>query len=232
MNGKANQRARAGASDKWQEAFYEGDYHRSVHGHLIDSPLYYDLKAQEARADLFAGVDENAEVFEFGVGLGKNIVLLQNKSGYDISDFARSFSEQHGIAVFSDMNDVPDGKYDVVLSSHVLEHVDNPYENLKLLGRKLKPRGKLILVLPVEKHRRVPFAIDADQHLYSWNFRTINNLLQRAGYRILENRYRYGTMQYKLRHVGKLSFRLYHAQTKLLGRLLGRRDMVVIAERE
>jgi SAM-dependent methyltransferase len=215
----------------WQQPFYEREYHQSVHGRLIDDPLYYELKAREAKADLFRGIDSSAEVFEFGVGLGKNIALLEHKSGYDISEFARTFSAQHGIQVFSDMGAVPDGKFDVVLSSHVLEHVDSPLDNLRLLATKLKPGGKLILVVPVELHRKVPFAIDADQHLYAWNFRTINNLLQRAGYQILENRYRYGTLQYKLRYVGKLSFRLYRLHTKLIGRLLRRRDMIVIAEK-
>ena len=217
--------------DRWLEASYEEDYHGKIHGRMIHDALYYELKAREAKADLFEGVSSDDEVFEFGVGVGKNIALLDKKCGYDISSFARSFSKKQGIPVFGDMAEVPDGKFDVVLSSHVLEHLDNPLDNLKLLATKLRQGGRLILVLPVEKHRTVSFAIDVDQHLYAWNFRTINNLLQRAGFEVRSNRFRYGTAQYKLRHLGKLSFRLYRFNTKLLGRLLNRHDMIIVAEK-
>lgn len=215
----------------WQEASYEDDYHRSRHVHLMKSPLYYGLKAREAKEVLFRGVDPRAEVFEFGVGLGKNIALLERKAGYDISAFARSFSEKHGIPVFADMANVPEGKFDVVLSSHVLEHLNDPFENLKLLRTKLKPGGRLILVLPVEEHGTVTFEVDVNQHLFSWNFRTINNLLQRAGYQIEQNRFRYSAAHYKLRHLGMVSFRLYHLQTRLLGWIFKRRDMIIVAKK-
>lgn len=208
---------------------YGAAYHRARHALLIDSPLYYQLRAREAREDLFAGLPPDAEVFEFGVGLGKNIALLQRKSGYDISAFAREFSQERGIPVFDDLANVPDGAFDVVLSSHVLEHLDDPYQNLELLRAKLKPGGRLILVLPVEEHRRVPFEIDLNQHLFAWNFRTINNLLQRTGYRVTSNRYRYAAAQYKLRYLGKLSFPLFRLNTWLLGRLFNRREMIITA---
>jgi len=133
--------------------------------------------------------------------------------------------------VYADMAEVPNEAFDVVLTSHVLEHLEQPFENLTLLHSKLKPSGKLIVVLPTERHGLVPFDIDKDQHLYAWNFRTLNNLLQRAGFKVLKNRYRYATAQYKLRHLGRLSFPLYRLQTKLLGRLLNRCDMVAVAEK-
>jgi|GEM_PF-2972190 len=221
----------SGGDSNWQEPSYEEAYHRSVHGNLIEDSLYYELKAREAEADLFEGIPANAEVFEFGVGLGKNIARRDRKAGYDLSQYARAFSAQHGINVFSDMAEVPNEHFDVVLTSHVLEHLEDPFENLQLLRSKLKPGGKLIVVLPTEPHRLVPFDIDADQHLYAWNFRTLNNLLQRAGFKVLKNRYRYATAQYKLRHLGRLSFSLYRLQTKLLGRLFNRRDMIALAEK-
>jgi SAM-dependent methyltransferase len=220
------------ARKQWQEPEYERAYHEAKHDRLIRDELYYELKARQAKESLFQSVPEDASVFEFGVGLGKNIALLKNKAGFDISGFAREFSRRKGIHVFDRIEEVPNEHYDVVLSSHVLEHLENPFENLNLLSSKLKPGGQLILVLPTERHGVVPFAIDADQHLYSWNFRTINNLLQRAGFEIRENRFRYGTAQYKLRYLGKLSFSVYDLNTRILGKLLSRRDMIVIAQKK
>ncbi len=214
---------------RWRNASYEEDYHREKHGRLIESELYYELRALQARRDLFGDLPDDAEVFEFGVGLGKNIATLTRKSGYDVSEFARSFSAKRGVHIYNSIEEVPEEHFDVVLSSHVLEHLEDPAANLKLLRSKLKRGGRLVLVLPCEEHKRAAFAIDTDQHLYAWTFRTINNLLQRTGFVVTENRFRFGTGQYKLRWLGKLSFRLYDLQTRLLGRLLKRRDMIVVA---
>jgi ubiquinone/menaquinone biosynthesis C-methylase UbiE len=44
--------------------------------------------------------------------------------------------------------DVPDSTYDVLLSSHNLEHFANPIKALKEWRRVLRPNGALVLVLP------------------------------------------------------------------------------------
>lgn len=38
--------------------------------------------------------------------------------------------------------------FDVILASHVLEHVDNPVEIIKLMATWLNPNGKIIIVVP------------------------------------------------------------------------------------
>lgn len=216
--------------DTWLVPSYEESYHRARHATLINSPIYYDLKAYEARETLFRDIRPTDEVFEFGVGLGKNIYLLQRKCGYDISRFAKAFCESRGVPVYADLSLVPQRHFDVVLTSHVLEHLNEPLDNLKLLRTKLKPGGTLVIVLPVEKHGRVPFAMDLNQHLYAWNFRTINNLVQRAGYEVIENRYRYAAAQYKLRIIGRFSLRAHYLLTRFIGWLFRRRDMIVVAK--
>lgn len=47
---------------------------------------------------------------------------------------------------------IGDAEYDLVLSSHNLEHIANPIKALQNWKRVLKPRGFLLLVLP-DKHR-------------------------------------------------------------------------------
>ncbi len=207
------------------KAQYEASYHGHQHKYLIESPFYYSLRARLAKKDYFPHVHDE-KVFEFGVGLGKNIAFLKNKFGYDISKFARKFSAERGIKIFDDMKKVPDNHFDIVLSAHTLEHLEDPFDNLQL-----KKGGKLILILPVEKHGKVPFATDINQHLFAWNFRTINNLLQRVGFRIIENRYNHGTAYYKLKFLAKISFSLYDLKTRLLGWILGKKEMIVVCER-
>lgn len=76
---------------------------------------------------------------------------------------------------------------------------------MQLLRSNLKPAGKLIVVLPAERHGLVQLDIYKGP----------------APLR---------SAQYDLRHLGKLSFPLYRLQTRLLGRLFNRRDMVAVAK--
>lgn len=54
----------------------------------------------------------------------------------------------------SDLSSVPDGQYDFVLSSHMLEHTANPLLALAEWRRVLRPGGALVLVVP---HRDATF---------------------------------------------------------------------------
>jgi SAM-dependent methyltransferase len=60
--------------------------------------------------------------------------------------------------------DIQDSTYDVLLSSHNLEHFANPVKALKEWRRVLKPNGALVLVLPNYRqtfdHRRKPTSVD------------------------------------------------------------------------
>jgi SAM-dependent methyltransferase len=56
-----------------------------------------------------------------------------------------------GTTIFCDgsaLVDVPDSTYDVLLSSHNLEHFANPIKALKEWQRVLRPNGALVLILP------------------------------------------------------------------------------------
>lgn len=70
------------------------------------------------------------------------------------------------IAEGADLHMIPDGDYDFVLSSHVLEHIANPLKAVAEWMRLLKPGGGLVLVLPHRDgtfdHRR---PITTMQHL-------------------------------------------------------------------
>lgn len=64
----------------------------------------------------------------------------------------------------SNLTDVQDGSYNVVLSCHNLEHFANPVKALREWQRILRPQGSLILVLPNYRetfdHLRTPTSVD------------------------------------------------------------------------
>lgn len=63
-----------------------------------------------------------------------------------------------------DMSVIPDASYDVVLSSHVLEHIANPIKALNEWGRVLRPSGVLVMLTPRREatfdHRRPVTALE------------------------------------------------------------------------
>ena len=132
-------------------------------------------------------ITTNDAVLEFGCGGGyllKNIKGDQ-KIGIEINPSARKNAQDIGLKVFEDIAGVPDDFADIVISNHVLEHVDNPIKTLQDLYQKIKFNGKLVFVVPHEKASQDWDPSNIDQHLYTWNPMTLGNLFQRAGYEII-----------------------------------------------
>lgn len=212
---------------------YENQYHEFFHHYLIEDAEYYNLRSKLAFHRYFNNLDNGEKVLEYGVGLGQNIFNMQNRYGFDISKFALNFIQEKKFTVYFDANQIPDNFFDIVLCCHVLEHLENPAEILKLIRTKIKTDGKLILVLPKEFHQKVDYyEMSPDQHLFLWNFRTINNLLIHCGFRILKNEQYPGTGYYKLKALSKISFSLWNFSTSLLGTLLNRKELVIVAAKE
>jgi SAM-dependent methyltransferase len=63
----------------------------------------------------------------------------------------RGYGERLGrrlVADASDLSIIPDGTYDFVLASHVMEHIANPLRALQEWKRVLRPAGTVLVVLP------------------------------------------------------------------------------------
>lgn len=215
---------------------YEQTYHEKIHNNLLKDENYYKLRARVAFKRFFswiAGIKEK-KVLEFGCGLGQNIFALKDCEayGYDISKSALDFSKSKGIKVFSSEKQIKDNSFDVILSSHNLEHMPNPFENLKFINQKLKKSGFLILIIPRETHKKSPFTPDlTNYHLFSWNFRSINNLLNMAGFEIIKNKVLFGTGYKKLSFISKFSFNLYMFLVYLAGLLSNKGDLFIVAKK-
>ena len=208
---------------------YEKEYHESQHNFLLNGIAYYRIRGKLAFRKYFKNVNKDAKVLEYGIGLGQNLLHMNNKEGFDKSKFAIEFCKRKGIKVYGNEKDIPDNKYDVVLCCHTLEHLKNPYECLLAMRSKLKKNGRLIVVLPKEEHGKSDFEMDVNQHLHAWNFRTINNLLNISGFRVTKNKFYYGTGFHKLKPIAYFSFGLYEFATNMLGRLLNKAEMAVEA---
>jgi len=110
--------------------------------------------------------------------------------GADIAEVNVEECRRKGLtAVVIDANgplDFPDGSFDTVFMSHVLEHVENPVALLREANRLVRPGGVLILGLPLEdmgiwRLRRDYFG-GHPGHLYSFSDDGIRALLNYTGF--------------------------------------------------
>jgi len=207
---------------------YEEWYHTERHNtHFNDD--YYNSRAKIALTKFFDGFDINSRVLDFGCGLGQNIYYLPNAMGYDISKFGVEFCKKKNINATNAIHEVPDEAFDIVISTHVLEHHPHPKEMLHQIYSKLKKGASLILVIPHEVHGIPKYELDLNQHLFTWNFQAINNLLITTGFKVVKNKYVRGAGYNKLLKLSGINFNLYKTATNLLSRISGIKEMMIVA---
>ena len=174
-----------------EDPIYDRGYHSQRHAHLIGEDEYFWARAEASARLYFSPEERSKRIFEYGCGIGQGIAALPHASGWDVSSEAREICLRRNLRVYDDIDTVPRKAWDIVLCRHVLEHLENPLQHLKLMRELIAEQGELLIVLPREKHYLASFTPDLNQHLYCWNFRAINNLLERAGFQPHANRYAY-----------------------------------------
>jgi len=132
-------------------------------------------------------IREQDHVLDFGCGGG---FLLSNiscagKLGIEINEDARRRAAMNGIETVSSTEECPDEWADVIISCHALEHTSNPLNELKALYPKLKPKGKIIFMVPYERNVHYK-PNDINQHLFTWSEMNLGNLFTLAGYRVIK----------------------------------------------
>jgi SAM-dependent methyltransferase len=139
-------------------------------------------------------VSTTADVLDFGCGGGwllKNLPTSGKRIGVEPNLHAHAQCRANGVNVYDALPEVP-GTFDVVISNHCLEHVPFPIAALREVRQKMKPNGRLVLVLPLDDwraRRQRAFSLDdRDNHLHTWTPRLIGNTLEEAGFTPIEVR--------------------------------------------
>lgn len=211
---------------------YNQNYHKTLHSYLESNPDYYLLRARLAFLRYFSSIKDvkTKKILEYGCGMGQNIFLLKNASGYDISQFALDFCSKKRIKTFKDKSKIPSNYFDIILNSHILEHLDNPLGHILFMREKLKKGGMLITVIPREKQHNCPLSPEMiSNHLYCWNFRAINNLLDKAGFKVIKNKQFFNAGFNKLKIFSKFSINLYSSMLYIAGRIFNEGELMIFA---
>lgn len=129
-------------------------------------------------------IKDDMTVVEFGSGGGYLLANIQakEKMGIEINDAARAAAKEIGIDSVKNIGEISDDYADIIISTSVLEHVENPFGVLCKLRNKLKDGGKIVFHVPNESCKTEYQKSEINNHLYTWNCLTLGNLFKAAGY--------------------------------------------------
>lgn len=112
---------------------------------------YHEWKS---KIDLLPKFVNDGRLLEIGCAKGNRLMFLQGLGwrqlyGIELVSSIASQAEQKGIkvkygAVEKEIESFPDDYFDVVIASMVLEHLENPFDTIKKIAKKLKPGGQFL----------------------------------------------------------------------------------------
>jgi 2-polyprenyl-3-methyl-5-hydroxy-6-metoxy-1,4-benzoquinol methylase len=164
--------------------------------------LIYALPGRKVNADFsvfWQHSKPNGRLLEIGCGSGAMLAKLQRLGwlvqGIDLDPSAVKVARARGLKVdhgqLAEQNYQP-GSFDVVVMSHVIEHVYDPRTLLSDIRELLVEGGVLVMLTPNSQslwHRCFGAAwmsLDPPRHLHVFNVATMRRLLQEAGYPTFE----------------------------------------------
>ncbi len=184
-------------------SFYNSDYRALYSGQERPDDAYF--RTIRPRAEIirdFVGrnglkIGPGSVVIEVGCGAGGILKIFQETGahvvGCDLGDEFLAYGRTVGKmdlrrGFLRDLELV--GQADLIIYSHVIEHVLDVHEELRTIRRFLKPGGGVYIEVPSVKNLWKPYQGDflrilQNAHTYHFSLATLTNLLARGGFRLV-----------------------------------------------
>ncbi len=139
---------------------------------------------------------DERRLFDFGCGAG-GLLTEASAAGWKVMglELSRPLAEfvekTHGIEVFQGLATDPalaSERFDAVVSTQVFEHLTDPRQTLRALGRILRPGGLMLIEVPNLDHLRERLRRGAtmdDSHIFCWSSKSLPALLEREGFEVI-----------------------------------------------
>lgn len=190
---------------------------------------YLGIRRYVKMADQIKQVLRQGKILDWGAGCGQMSFLLKNRGfdvvSYEIAREKRPLLEKSGQPLVLGYDPVklpfPDANFDAVLSSGVLEHVQDDVASIREISRVLKDNAYFLIFMLPNKHSYIEFISDRlgrGDHPVKYSPSGISRLLSDNGFAILSTGYQ-NFFPYNLKGFPGAIRRVYHRLDNLLGRL-------------
>ncbi len=134
----------------------------------------------------------NKDIIDFGSGAGGFLLkakeVAKSVTAIELDNKIAEHYKQNNILRVTEINSLENERYDVITAFHVLEHLSEPIEILKLLVFKLKKGGKLIVEVPnsedalltIYKNEAFSNFTYWSPHLFFYNSKTLQLLFKKV----------------------------------------------------
>jgi 2-polyprenyl-3-methyl-5-hydroxy-6-metoxy-1,4-benzoquinol methylase len=178
------------------EGFYKTEYRKAYKGVHQPKPKHV-YRAGKVALDRFSRIEplinDSSICLDAGSSSGEFVYLLRKK-GYDAQGaeanepYAEFSRKELGVPVsispFSQFK--PKEEFDLITMFHVLEHLENPVQDLSHLGRYLRIGGRMIIEVPNILYPDMAFSNKWHPgHLFSFTEHTLPSLMKVAGFDVV-----------------------------------------------
>ncbi len=154
-----------------------------------------EIPDDHRRAVQFKKYFKNKSILDFGCGWGgflKNLKYYKSLNGIEIRKECLNYIQKKikKIKISNDINSIKN-KFDVITMFHVLEHIPNQIETLKILKSKLNNKGKIIIEVPhaedflilQDELKEFRDFIFWSEHLVLHTYKSLKTVLSKSGFK-------------------------------------------------
>jgi len=190
-------------TQKSYNQFYDTEYRKLYAGKIITTEeffknQYYKGKRMYQYLENNLKIDlTNRKVLEVGTGAGGILQYFKEKGnkvyGCDLgSEYIDFGKKRYGLNLFNGTIDNINTNlhFDIVIYSHVLEHIPNPVSELNKLKSFIDKNSYIYIELPGIKYLKYSYEINflkqlQNAHIYYFTLTTLENVLGKAGYDLI-----------------------------------------------
>lgn len=190
-------------SKYYPQNYYNNELSNCVINYLVN--LMYKLSVKITERQILENLQLNKKtklkILDIGCGSGRFLTSISNdrfdKYGIEINPEGYKICIGKKLKVYNqELKDInfEDNVFDIITLWHVIEHLDKPKEIMVSMQRILKKDGIIVISTPntdslgFKYGRNMWFHLDAPRHLILYNRKSLEYLLNRTGFKVIQEK--------------------------------------------